>query len=69
MTVLSGARSMQNAMSYKAIILVAGVGDRLGAPWNAAPKALLRVGDRTLLARHLAILEDAGVDEIVIGVG
>ncbi len=69
MTVLSGATSMQNAMSYKAIILAAGVGNRLGAPWNAAPKALLRVGDRTLPARHLAILEDAGVDEIVIGVG
>ena len=69
MTVLSGTRSMQNVMSYKAIILAAGVGDRLGAPWNAAPKALLRVGDRTLLARHLGILKDAGVEEIVIGVG
>ncbi len=69
MTVLSGTRSIQNVMSYKAIILAAGVGDRLGAPWNAVPKALLRVGDRTLLARHLAILKDAGVDEIVIGVG
>ncbi len=51
MTVLSGARPMGNAMSYKAIILAAGV------------------GDRTLLARHLAIMEYAGVDEIVIGVG
>ena len=60
---------MQNAVPYKAIILAAGVGGRLGEPWNAAPKALLRVGDRTLLARHIAILEDAGVDEIVIGVG
>ena len=60
---------MQNAMSYKAIILAAGVGDRLGAPWNAAPKALLRVGEVTLLRRHLGILEDAGVEEIVIGVG
>ncbi len=56
-------------MSYKAIILAAGAGNRLGAPWNAAPKSLLRVGERTLLARHLAILENAGVDEIVIGVG
>ena len=69
MTVLSGARSMRNTMSFKAIILAAGVGKRLGAPWNAAPKALLRVGDATLLRRHLAILEAAGVDEIVIGVG
>ena len=56
-------------MSFKAIILAAGVGNRLGAPWNTAPKVLLPVGGRTLLARHLAILEDAGVDEIVIGVG
>ena len=60
---------MHNSMSYRAIILAAGVGDRLGAPWSAAPKALLKFGDRTLLARHLGILEDAGVDEIVIGVG
>jgi choline kinase len=56
-------------MSYKAIIFAAGVGDRLGAPWKAAPKALLRFGGATLLRRHLAILEDAGVEEIVIGVG
>lgn len=56
-------------MTFKAIILAAGVGDRLGAPWKAMPKALLRFGDRTLLARHIAILKDAGVDEIVIGVG
>ncbi len=56
-------------MSYQAIILAAGVGNRLGAPWNAAPKALLRVGEATLLRRHLRILEDAGVEEIVIGVG
>ena len=60
---------MQIAMSYKAIILAAGIGNRLGAPWSEAPKALLRVGGQTLLARHLAILEDVGVDEIVIGVG
>ena len=56
-------------MSYKAIILAAGIGNRLGVPWSEAPKALLRVGGQTLLARHLAILEEAGVDEIVIGVG
>ena len=56
-------------MSYKAIICAAGVGNRLGAPWNAAPKALLRFGETTLLSRHLAILAAAGVEEIVIGVG
>jgi choline kinase len=56
-------------MSYKAIILAAGEGDRLGAPWSEAPKALLRFGEATLLRRHLAILKQAGVDEIVIGVG
>ncbi len=60
---------LSDAMSHKAIICAAGVGNRLGAPWNAEPKALLRVGGRTLLERHLAILEVAGVDEIVIGVG
>ncbi len=56
-------------MSYKAIILAAGAGERLGAPWNEAPKALLRFAGATLLGRHLAILEQAGVDDIVIGVG
>jgi choline kinase len=60
---------MSSTMSYKAIILAAGVGNRLGTPWNEAPKALLRFGDATLLRRHLGALEAAGVDEIVIGVG
>ncbi len=34
-----------------------------------ALKALLRFGEVTLLRRHLAILGQAGVDDIVIGVG
>ena len=56
-------------MSFRAIILAAGVGDRLGPPWNEAPKALLKFAGRTLLARHLALLRKVGVDEVVIGVG
>ena len=39
------------------------------AKLQAAEDGKFLAGGQTLLARHLAILEDAGVDEIVIGVG
>ncbi len=42
----------------KALILAAGVGNRLGFD---GPKALLRIGGRTLMWRHLENLKNAGV--------
>ena len=50
------------------MLLAAGVGRRLGqeAP---APKVLLDFGGRSLIARHLAILEGAGVRDVTIVTG
>jgi choline kinase len=53
-------------MAMKAIILAAGLGRRLGA---STPKCLLEFGGRTLLQRHLDVLANRAIDEVVIGVG
>jgi choline kinase len=52
----------------RAIILAAGRGTRLQSV-QPRPKCLLTFGGATLLERHLAILRDVGVDEIVVAVG
>lgn len=51
----------------RAVILAAGRGRRLGEGFPA--KALLPFGGRTLLARHIAILNEFGVNDIVVIVG
>ncbi|MGI4855665.1 MAG: NTP transferase domain-containing protein [Janthinobacterium lividum] len=57
-------------MSKRAVILAAGVGQRLQLAADApAPKCLLRFGEQTLLERHLRLLRAAGVDDVVIVVG
>ena len=53
----------------KALIMAAGVGNRLGRDRNQCPKCLLEFGGRSLLSRHLDNLENLGVHEIVLGVG
>lgn len=53
----------------KAVILAAGVGERLGGGPGRPPKALLQFGGKTLLARHLEILRHCGVTETVIATG
>jgi choline kinase len=50
------------------VILAAGVGNRIAAA-HAGPKALLRFAGRSLLERHLAILQALGIDDIAIGTG
>jgi len=57
------------ANDLKVIILAAGVGKRLGAAHADLPKCLIRMGEKTLLERHLDLLQGAGVAEIVIGTG
>jgi len=55
-----------------AIILAAGVGRRLGTETpnsDHKPKILLDLGGRTLLQRHLFLLEQAGVTGVTIVVG
>lgn len=53
----------------RAVILAAGIGWRMGGGPKHPPKCLLRFGGKTLLQRHLELLEYCGVDEVVIGVG
>jgi mannose-1-phosphate guanylyltransferase len=49
-----------------AIVLAAGRGTRLGELGRRVPKALIPIGDRPLLAHHLASLERAGVRRVVV---
>lgn len=53
----------------KAVILAAGRGRRLGSAGVERPKILLRFGGRTLLQRHIEILEYCGVTDIAVVVG
>lgn len=53
----------------KALLMAAGVGKRLGGGSQQPPKCLLEIGGKTLLQRHLEILDEADVDEVVIGIG
>jgi len=51
------------------VILAAGRGRRLGKAGDERPKILLRFGGRTLLQRHIEILEFCGIGEIAVVVG
>lgn len=54
----------------KALMLAAGLGRRLfGDDNDDLPKALLRFEGKTLLHRHIEILRDFGIDELVMVVG
>ena|SRR5450631_985664 len=54
----------------RAIILAAGRGVRLQQPEDSQlPKCLLRFGGITLLERHLRLLRNAGVEDVVLAVG
>jgi len=54
----------------RAIILAAGRGIRLQLPEDSQlPKCLLRFDGMTLLERHLRMLKNAGVDDVVLALG
>ena len=53
----------------KAIILAAGRGKRLGDVGAGRPKCLLQFGAKSLLQRHVEILNDLGTDRIIIITG
>lgn len=53
----------------KAIILAAGVGQRLGQDGQIQPKCLLKFNGKSLLERHLNYLRHYQIDEVVIAVG
>ena len=52
-----------------AIILAAGVGERLGTLFGGRPKCLLEMDGRTLLARHFDALNDLGIRTISVVTG
>lgn len=53
----------------KAIILAAGLGSRLGEKARGLPKALQKVGSRTLIEHQLEALSAEGVGPVVVVVG
>ena len=53
----------------KAIILAAGCGNRLGEVAAGRPKCLLQFGAKSLLQRHMEILDELGLDRIIIVTG
>ncbi len=54
----------------KALILAAGTGTRLTGPDDSGrPKCLLEFGGETLLARHIRILQDLEIEQLVMVVG
>jgi choline kinase len=53
----------------KAVMLAAGIGNRLSKDRPEPPKVLLRFAGKSLLERHIANLKRCGVTELVIGVG
>jgi choline kinase len=52
-----------------AVILVAGIGSRLRPITDDRPKALVQVGDETILGRACRLLVDAGAKKIVLATG
>jgi choline kinase len=53
----------------KALMLAAGMGNRLGQVSQNRPKSLLKFQDKSLLQKHLQILQKYGILELVIIVG
>ncbi len=53
----------------RALLLAAGVGNRLQGAGHVGPKILLAFDGRSLLARHVSLLRAAGIDDIVVATG
>jgi len=53
----------------KALILAAGIGQRLGEASGGGPKCLLEIGGRSLLARQLEQLAACGIEQVVVATG
>lgn len=56
-------------MKPSAVLLCAGVGQRLRPLTDDRPKALVRVGTETMLGRAVRLLVDAGVEHFVVATG
>jgi dTDP-glucose pyrophosphorylase len=55
-------------LAGRALVMAGGFGKRLGAQTRDTPKPLLPVGERPILDRLLAQLEDSGVEAITVAV-
>jgi len=66
---LSARRSGVGETPRRALMLAAGAGLRLASVSSGVPKVLLRVGEKTLLQRHLEHLTALGIPELVMVVG
>ena len=53
----------------KAVILAAGIGNRLKPLTDKMPKSLINIGGRTVLERMLDSLVDLGITDVTIVVG
>ncbi|MBW3553214.1 MAG: phosphocholine cytidylyltransferase family protein [Gemmatimonadetes bacterium] len=53
----------------RAIILAAGLGSRLGSKSKGRPKALIKVGGKTLIEHQLEALSSEGIGPVVVVVG
>ncbi len=53
----------------KVIMLAAGVGKRMSAVTNIIPKCLIKIGEKSLLERHLETISLLGIKDIVLVVG
>ncbi|MBK7581776.1 MAG: phosphocholine cytidylyltransferase family protein [Myxococcales bacterium] len=58
---------MQN--THTAVVLVAGIGTRLRPLTDDRPKALVDIGNETILGRALRLLGDHGVTHVVLATG
>ena len=52
-----------------AVILAAGLGSRLGKLNEDRPKALLKIGNQSLIERSIQLLIEKGISKIIIGTG
>ena len=52
----------------KAMLLAAGRGKRMRPLTDDTPKPLLKVGDDTLIEKHIRALRDSGVSDIIINI-
>ncbi len=50
----------------KAIIIAAGLGNRLMPLTNDKPKCLLEIGGKTIMQRHLEVLRQCDIDDVVV---
>lgn len=56
-------------MIEQAVILAAGLGQRLGPAGQLKPKGLLEFGGQSLVSRSVGLLQLAGIRDIIVGTG